>query len=70
MIVSNLARYVVESDGGEGREINSSTFIGLGFIAVVLAGDLVHPPFPRLSRAGAGSATLGLSVLSVISSRR
>ncbi len=37
MIVSNLARYVVETDGAEGREINSSTFIGLGFIAVVLA---------------------------------
>jgi hypothetical protein len=36
VIVSNVARYVVETDGGEGRELNSHTFIGLGFIAVVL----------------------------------
>jgi LPXTG-motif cell wall-anchored protein len=36
VIVSNVARYVVETDGGEGREINSNTFLGLGFIAIVL----------------------------------
>jgi hypothetical protein len=36
VIVSNVARYWVETDGGEAREINSHTFIGLGFIAVVL----------------------------------
>jgi hypothetical protein len=41
--VSTLARYVVETDGGESREINSSTFIGLGFIAIILlAVWLIH----------------------------
>ena len=47
MIVSNVARYIVETDGGEGREVNSSTFIGLGLIAVVL----VAIWFIRRSRA-------------------
>jgi hypothetical protein len=47
VIVSNVARYVVETDSGEGREINSSTLIGLGFIAVVL----VAIWFIRRSRA-------------------
>ena len=36
MIVSTVARYVVEIEGGSSRELNSHTFIGLGFIAVVL----------------------------------
>ncbi len=47
MIVSNMARYIVETEVGEGREANSSTFIGLGFIAVVL----VAIWFIRRSRA-------------------
>ena len=47
MIVSNVARYMVETDAGDSREMNSHTYIGLGFIAVVL----VAIWFIRRSRA-------------------